>query len=86
MRAGELRLVGVKDPEALGRVSVRNDAAFLFSVVATTSVAAVVLGQLPGGCARGPARAGLGVGYAFHRWNRGREVSAGAAVGRCEAA
>lgn len=45
---GELRLVGVKSPEAIAKVSVRNDAAFLFSVVASTSVAAVVLGQLPG--------------------------------------
>lgn len=44
----DLRLVGIKSPEAIGRVSVRNDAAFLFSVVGTTSVAAVVLGQLPG--------------------------------------
>jgi hypothetical protein len=40
--------VGVKQPESIGKVSVRNDAAFLFAVVATTSVLAVVLGQLPG--------------------------------------
>lgn len=45
---GELRMVGVKQPEKIAQVSVRNDAAFLFSVVGTTSVAAVVLGQLPG--------------------------------------
>lgn len=45
---GELRMVGVKKPDAIAQISVRNDAAFLFSVVATTSVAAVVLGQLPG--------------------------------------
>lgn len=81
---GELRLVGVKQPEKIAQLSVRNDAggdgrgsiergssssriracwhwvqhmylapptlcaAFLFSVVGTTSVAAVVLGQLPG--------------------------------------
>ena len=48
LHAGELRLVGVKQPESIGKISVRNDAAFLFSVVATTSVLAVVLGQLPG--------------------------------------
>lgn len=45
---GELRLVGVKSPEAIAKVSVRNDAAFLFSVVASSSIVAVVLGQLPG--------------------------------------
>lgn len=45
---GELRLVGVKAPEGIAKVSVRNDAAFLMSVVGTSSVAAVVLGQLPG--------------------------------------
>lgn len=48
LSAGELRMVGVKAPDSIGKVSVRNDAAFLFSVVATTSVLAVVLGQLPG--------------------------------------
>lgn len=45
---GELRRVGMQNPEKIAVLSVRNDAAFLFSVVATTSVAAVVLGQLPG--------------------------------------
>lgn len=45
---GELRLIGVKNPEALASVSVRNEAAFLFSVVASTSILAVILGQLPG--------------------------------------
>lgn len=45
---GELRMVGVKQPEKIAQVSVRNDAAFLFSVVGSTSVLAVVLGQLPG--------------------------------------
>lgn len=45
---GELRLMGVKDPESIARISVRNDAAFLLSVVGTSSVLAVVLGQLPG--------------------------------------
>lgn len=45
---GELRMVGIKAPEKIAQISVRNDAAFLISVVATTSVMAVVLGQLPG--------------------------------------
>ena len=45
---GELKLVGIKNPEAIARPSVRNDAAFLFSVVASSSLLAVVLGQLPG--------------------------------------
>ena len=46
---GELRVAGVKVPQAISEVSVRNDAAFLFSVVATTSISAVVLGAtLPG--------------------------------------
>lgn len=45
---GDLRMVGVKSPEAIAQVSVRNDAAFLFSVVMASSVIAVVLGQLPG--------------------------------------
>ena len=48
VQLGELRLVGVKDPQAIATPSLRNDAAFLFSVVASTSVLAVVLGQLPG--------------------------------------
>lgn len=43
-----LAQVGIKDPEAIAKPSVRNDAAFLFSVVGSTSVIAVVLGQLPG--------------------------------------
>ena len=45
---GELRQAGIKAPEKIAQISVRNDAAFLISVVGTTSVAAVVLGQLPG--------------------------------------
>ncbi len=45
---GELRLQGIKYPDAIAKVSVRNDAAFLLSVVGTTSVMALVLGQLPG--------------------------------------
>jgi hypothetical protein len=45
---GELRQVGVQQPEVIGVPSVRNDAAFLATVVGTTSVLALVLGQLPG--------------------------------------
>lgn len=45
---GELRLVGIKSPEQIAKVSVRNDAAFLMTTVGVTSVLAVVLGQLPG--------------------------------------
>lgn len=45
---GELRMVGIKDPQQIAKVSVRNDASFLISVVGITSVLAVVLGQLPG--------------------------------------
>ena len=46
---GDLRMIGVKQPEAIAQISVRNDAAFLFSVVASTSVVATVLGAtLPG--------------------------------------
>lgn len=39
---GELRMVGISQPEKIATISVRNDAAFLFSVVGTTSIAAVV--------------------------------------------
>ena len=45
---GELRQVGIKTPEAIGVPSARNDAAFLATVVGSTSVLALVLGQLPG--------------------------------------
>lgn len=45
---GELRMMGIKDPQAIAQISVRNDAAFLISVVGVSSVLAVVLGQLPG--------------------------------------
>jgi hypothetical protein len=45
---GELKQMGIKDPEAIGRPSVRNDAAFLGSVVLGSSALALVLGQLPG--------------------------------------
>ncbi|KXZ55454.1 hypothetical protein GPECTOR_2g1003 [Gonium pectorale] len=37
---GELRQVGIKNPDKIAVPSVRNDAAFLFSVVASTSVLA----------------------------------------------
>ncbi|EFJ45868.1 hypothetical protein VOLCADRAFT_105755 [Volvox carteri f. nagariensis] len=45
---GELRQVGIKNPDKIAVPSVRNDAAFLFSVVASTSILAVLAGQLPG--------------------------------------
>ena len=45
---GELRRVGVKVPDSIGKLSVRNDAAFLITVVGTTSVVAVAGGFLPG--------------------------------------
>lgn len=43
---GELRLVGVKAPEAVGKPSVRNDAAFLVTTVGSSSLAAVLCGAL----------------------------------------
>ena len=45
---GELRQIGIKEPEVIGVPSVRNDAAFLGAVVIGSSVLALVLGQLPG--------------------------------------
>ena len=45
---GELSRVGIKKPELIGKPSVRNDAAFLVTLVGVTSVIAVVAGQLPG--------------------------------------
>lgn len=45
---GELKRVGILAPEKVAVPSVRNDAVFLFSVVATTSVLAVAAGTLPG--------------------------------------
>ena len=45
---GELRMMGIKEPEAIAKISVRNDAAFLMTTVGVSSVLAVVLGQLPG--------------------------------------
>jgi len=44
----ELRQVGVQDPDKIGLPSVRNDAAFLGTVVFGSSALALVLGQLPG--------------------------------------
>jgi hypothetical protein len=44
----ELKRNGIKVPESIGVPSVRNDAAFLFTVVGTTSVVAVAAGFLPG--------------------------------------
>ena len=40
--------VGIKDPEKVAIPSVRNDAAFLYTLVGVTSVLAVLGGQLPG--------------------------------------
>jgi hypothetical protein len=46
---GELRMVGVKQPERIAQLSVRNDAAFLWTTVGVSSLLAVVLGNvLPG--------------------------------------
>ncbi|KAH7683550.1 FtsH protease domain-like protein [Dioscorea alata] len=44
----ELTTIGIKNAENLAIPSVRNDAAFLFTVVGTTSFLAVLAGQLPG--------------------------------------
>ena len=45
---GELSRVGIKKPDLIGKPSVRNDAAFLTTLVGVTSVIAVAAGQLPG--------------------------------------
>ena len=45
---GELSRVGIKKPDLIGKPSVRNDAAFLYTLVGVTSVVAVAAGQLPG--------------------------------------
>lgn len=45
---GELKQMGIKAPDQIATPSVRNDSAFLFTVVGVCSVAAVLLGQLPG--------------------------------------
>nr|GLL19532.1 uncharacterized protein LOC109147293 isoform X1 [Ipomoea trifida] len=44
----ELTSLGIKNAENLGIPSVRNDAAFLFTVVGTTGFLGVLAGQLPG--------------------------------------
>ncbi|KAI8019091.1 hypothetical protein LOK49_LG04G01608 [Camellia lanceoleosa] len=44
----ELTTLGIKNAENLAIPSVRNDAAFLFTVVGTTSFLGVLAGQLPG--------------------------------------
>ncbi|VVB02470.1 unnamed protein product [Arabis nemorensis] len=44
----ELTTLGIKNAETLAIPSVRNDAAFLFTVVGTTGFLAVIAGQLPG--------------------------------------
>ncbi|MCO5558852.1 hypothetical protein L7F22_012441 [Adiantum nelumboides] len=44
----ELTTLGIKNAEKLGIPSVRDDAAFLWTVVGVTSVLAVLAGQLPG--------------------------------------
>ncbi|CAH8263047.1 unnamed protein product [Arabidopsis lyrata] len=44
----ELTTLGIKNAETLAIPSVRNDAAFLFTVVGTTGFIAVLAGQLPG--------------------------------------
>ncbi|KAK7399472.1 hypothetical protein VNO78_10655 [Psophocarpus tetragonolobus] len=44
----ELTSLGIKNTENLAIPSVRNDAAFLFTVVGTTGFFAVLAGQLPG--------------------------------------
>uniref|UniRef100_A0A453DA92 Uncharacterized protein n=1 Tax=Aegilops tauschii subsp. strangulata TaxID=200361 RepID=A0A453DA92_AEGTS len=44
----ELTNLGIKNAENLAIPSVRNDAAFLFTVVGTTGFLAVLAGQLPG--------------------------------------
>jgi succinylarginine dihydrolase len=51
---GELRNVGVKQPDQIAKPSVRNDTAFLGSVLGGSSIVAVLALQLPGApCVRG---------------------------------
>lgn len=45
---GELSRVGIRKSDIIGKPSVRNDAAFLYTLVGVTSVMAVAAGQLPG--------------------------------------
>ncbi|KAK9814053.1 hypothetical protein WJX73_010787 [Symbiochloris irregularis] len=44
----ELRMVGIRNPEVIGKATVRNEAAFLGTVVLSSSLIALVAGQLPG--------------------------------------
>ncbi|GMH35225.1 hypothetical protein BSKO_03093 [Bryopsis sp. KO-2023] len=45
---GDLRMMGIKDPAKIAIPTVRNDLAFIVTVVGVTSVLAVAAGQLPG--------------------------------------
>lgn len=45
---GELKRVGVRTPGAIATPTVRNERAFLVTVVGVTSVLALAAGQLPG--------------------------------------
>lgn len=45
---GELKRVGVKNTGAIATPTVRNERAFLITVVGVTSVLATLAGQLPG--------------------------------------
>lgn len=45
---GELSRVGIRKSDLIGKPSVRNDAAFLYTLVGVTSVVAVAAGFLPG--------------------------------------
>jgi hypothetical protein len=56
---GDLRQLGVLNPEIIGVPSVRNDAAFLMTTVGATSLLAVAGGFLPGDWVRSPQRGRL---------------------------
>lgn len=45
---GDLKLMGIKDPSKIAEPTVRNDLAFIVTIVGVTSVLAVAAGQLPG--------------------------------------
>lgn len=45
---GDLRMIGITAPEQIAIPGVRNDLTFLTTVVGVSSVAAVLVGQLPG--------------------------------------
>ncbi len=64
---GELSRVGIKKPDLIGKPSVRNDAAFLVTLVGVTSVIAVAAGALPGDWVR-PVLISHGPGAASHRF------------------